>query len=347
LVLSFKSKIGFSMIARRIAIDLGTTNTLVYLPKKGIIINEPSVVAVSADDNKILAVGGEAKEMVGRTPESISSEHPLKDGVIANYRVTEAMLKYYINKIAGNLRLFRPEVMVSVPAGVTSTERRAVIDATLSAGAKEAHIIKEPVAAALGAGIPIGASQGNMIIDVGGGTSEVAVIALGDIVVSTSVRVGGNLMDQAIADFIRKKHKLIIGENTAETLKKKIGTALPLTKEKTMEISGSNAISSLPESMIIGSNDVPPAVEPVLKEIVDAVKSVLQKTPPELAADVIDKGIVMTGGGSKLRRFDALMTRITGVPCQVAERPLTAVVRGAGMAIEKLEEFKKSVLWLK
>jgi len=335
------------MIARRIAIDLGTTNTLVYVPRKGIVINEPSVVAISAEDNKILAVGKDAKEMIGRTPESIIAEHPLKDGVIASYRITEAMLKYYINKISGGLRLFRPEVMVSVPAGVTSTERRAVVDATLSAGAKEAHIIKEPVAAALGAGIPIGASSGNMIIDIGGGTSEVAVIALGDIVVSTSVRVGGNKMDVAIADYIRKKHTLIIGQNTAEEVKIKIGSALPLTHEKTMEISGSNAISSLPESLIIGSNDIPPALEGVLKEIISAVKSVLQKTPPELAADVIDKGIVMSGGGAKLRKFDQLMTRITGVPCQVAERPLTAVARGAGMAIERLEEFKKSVLWIK
>lgn len=334
-------------MAKRIAIDLGTTNTLVYLPKKGIVFNEPSVVAISADEEKILAVGKDAKEMIGRTPESIIASHPLRDGVIANYRVTEAMLKYYINKASGAFNLIRPEVMVSVPAGVTSTERRAVVDATMAAGAKEAHIIKEPVAAALGAKIPIGSASGNMVIDIGGGTSEVAVIALGDIVVSTSVRVGGNKMDEAIADYIRRKHKLIIGERTAENIKIKIGTAMPLRKEKTIEISGSNTITSLPESLFIGSNDIPPALEDVLKDIIASVKSILQKTPPELAADVIDKGIVMTGGGSKLRRIDDLFTRVTGVPCQKAEDPLLCVVRGAGMALEKLDEYKKSVLWIK
>jgi len=334
-------------MAKRIAIDLGTTNTLVYVPKKGIIFNEPTVVAISADTDKILAVGKEAKEMIGRTPESIIASHPLRDGVIANYRVTEAMLRYYINKVSGAFNLFRPEVMVSVPAGVTSTERRAVIDATLAAGAREAHLIKEPVAAALGARVPIGSASGNMIIDIGGGTSEVAVIALGDIVVSTSVRVGGNKMDEAIADYIRRKHKLIIGERTSERIKIKIGTAMPLRKEKTMEVSGSNSITSLPESIFIGSNDIPTAIEEVLKDIISAVKSILQKTPPELAADVIDKGIIMSGGGSKLRRIDDLFSRITGVPCQRAEKPLTCVVKGAGMALEQLDEYKKSVLWIK
>lgn len=334
-------------MAKRIAIDLGTTNTLVYVPKKGIIFNEPTVVAISAETDKILAVGKEAKEMIGRTPESIIASHPLRDGVIANYRVTEAMLRYYINKVSGAFNLFRPEVMVSVPAGVTSTERRAVIDATLAAGAREAHLIKEPVAAALGAGVPIGSASGNMIIDIGGGTSEVAVIALGDIVVSTSVRVGGNKMDEAITDYIRRKHKLIIGERTAEKIKIKVGTAMPLRKEKTIEISGSNSITSLPESLFVGSNDIPVALESVLKDIISAVKSILQKTPPELAADVIDKGIIMSGGGSKLRRIDDLFSRITGVPCQLAEKPLLCVVKGAGMALEQLDEYKKSVLWIK
>ncbi|TSC92120.1 MAG: rod shape-determining protein MreB [Candidatus Berkelbacteria bacterium Licking1014_96] len=334
-------------MAKRIAIDLGTTNTLVYVPKKGIIFNEPTVVAISAETDKILAVGKEAKEMIGRTPESIIASHPLRDGVIANYRVTEAMLRYYINKVSGAFNLFRPEVMVSVPAGVTSTERRAVVDATLAAGAREAHLIKEPVAAALGAGVPIGSASGNMIIDIGGGTSEVAVIALGDIVVSTSVRVGGNKMDEAITDYIRRKHKLIIGERTAEKIKIKVGTAMPLRKEKTIEISGSNSITSLPESLFVGSNDIPTALESVLKDIISAVKSILQKTPPELAADVIDKGIIMSGGGSKLRRIDDLFSRITGVPCQLAEKPLLCVVKGTGMALEQLDEYKKSVLWIK
>lgn len=334
-------------MAKRIAIDLGTTNTLVYVPKRGIIFNEPTVVAISAETDKILAVGKEAKEMIGRTPESIIASHPLRDGVIANYRVTEAMLRYYINKVSGAFNLFRPEVMVSVPAGVTSTERRAVIDATLAAGAKDAHLIKEPVAAALGAGVPIGSASGNMIIDIGGGTSEVAVIALGDIVVSTSVRVGGSKMDEAIAEYIRRKHKLIIGERTAERIKIRVGTAMPLRKEKTLEISGSNSITSLPESLFVGSNDIPAALEGVLKDIISAVKSILQKTPPELAADVIDKGIIMSGGGSKLRRIDDLFSRVTGVPCQRAENPLLCVVKGAGMALEQLDEYKKSVLWIK
>ncbi len=334
-------------MARRIAIDLGTTNVLVFIPKKGIVINEPSVVALQAEDNKIVAIGHEAKKMIGRTPESIVAAHPLKDGVIANYNISEAMLKHYINKVSGRIRFTKPEVMIAVPVGITSTEKRAVIDATLSAGAKQAYLIKEPIAAALGAGIPIATASGNMIIDIGGGTTEVAVIALGDVVAANSVRVGGNKIDVAIANYIRKKHNLIIGEQTAEEIKKRIGNVIEPKKESKMEVSGSNAITGLPESLMITSADIVKAVKAPLLEIISAVKSVLQQTPPELASDVMDKGIILTGGSALLRNIDTLLTKVTGVPCQVAEDPLFCVVKGAGIAVEHLDAFKKSVLWAK
>jgi len=335
------------MILKRLGIDLGTTNVLVYVPEKGIVINEPCVVALDASSNKVMAIGTEAKEMLGRTPESIIAAHPLKDGVIANYHITLAMLRYFISRLGGRIRLFKPDIMVAIPAGVTSTEKRAVIDACISAGAKNAYIIKEPIAAALGAGIPIASPSGNMIIDVGGGTSEIAVIALGDIVSSTSVRVGGNKMDEAIANYIRKKHNLVIGEATAENIKTRVGSALPLKKELKMEVSGCNTITGLPESLIISSSDVVIGVREVLQEIIAAVKSVLQKTPPELASDVMDKGIIMTGGGAQLRSFDKMLTKITGVPCQLAEDPVLCVAKGTGIAVENLDAFKKSVLWAK
>lgn len=335
------------MFLQKIGIDLGTTNTLVWVPDKGIVVNEPSVVVLEASNNKIMAIGKEAKEMLGRTPDSIIALYPLKDGAIANYRVTEAMLKYFINKVGGRIRLIKPEVMIAVPAGITSTERRAVIDATNSAGAKNAYLIKEPIAAALGAGIAIGSPTGNMIIDVGGGTSEVAVISLGDIVASTSVRVAGIKFDSAIVNYIRKKYNLIIGEQTAESIKISIGAAQPLKKELSQEVSGSNAVTGLPESVIVTTNDIVNSLKDVLNEIISAVKTVLQKTPPELASDVMDKGIVMTGGGSKLRNFDALMTKVTGVPCQLAEESELAVVKGTGIAVDNLDEFKRSVLWAK
>lgn len=332
---------------RKIAIDLGTTSILVYLPKKGIVINEPSVVALQASNNEVMAIGEEARKMIGRTPESIIAATPLKDGVIANFRVAEAMLRYFINKVSGSIRLFKPDIMVSVPAGITSTERRAVIDACNAAGAKKTYIIKQPLAAALGAGIPIASPSGNMIIDIGGGTSEVAVVSLGDVVSSSSVRVGGDKFDTAIANAIRKSHNLIIGEQTAEGIKKKIGSAQNLKKEEKMEVSGSNAITGLPESVIISSEEIVKAIKSPLLEIINTVKDVLQKTPPELASDVMDKGIVLTGGGSLLRNIDTLLTKVTGVPCEVANDPLECVVKGSGIAIENLESFKKSVLWAK
>lgn len=332
---------------RKIAIDLGTNNFRVYIPKKGIVVSEPSVVAIQAFDNKVMATGSEAKLMIGRTPESIIAASPLKEGVIANFRITEAMLRYFINKVSGNIRLFKPEIMVSIPAGVTSTERRAVVDACNSAGAKQTYLIKQPIAAALGAGIPIATPSGNMIIDIGGGTSEIAVISLGDVVASTSVRVGGNKFDAAIANFIRKKYNLVIGDQTAEDIKIKIGSAQPLKKELKMEVSGSNTITGLPESVMVNSEEIVLAIKPPLVEIINAVKSVLQKTPPELASDIMDKGIILTGGGSKLRNMDTLLTKLTGVPCELANNPDECVVKGSGIAVENLESFKRSVLWTK
>ncbi len=334
-------------MVRKIAIDLGTNNIRVYVPKKGIVINEPSVVALQASDNKIMAIGDEAKKMIGRTPDSIIAASPLKDGVIANFRIAEAMLRYFINKVSGNFRMFKPDIMISIPAGITSTERRALIDACNTAGAKETFVVKQPIAAALGAGIPIAIPSGNMIIDIGGGTSEVAVISLGDVVASSSVRVGGNRFDQAIANFIRKKHNLIIGEQTSEEIKIKIGTVQSPKKEEKMEVSGSNTITGLPESIMISSEEIVKALKQPMLDIINAVKEVLQKTPPELASDVMDKGIVLTGGGSLLRQIDTLLTKVTGVPCEVANSPMESVVKGTGIAIENLESFKKSVLWAK
>lgn len=332
-------------MVRKIAIDLGTNSILVYVPKKGIVVNEPSVVALQTSDNQIMAIGNEAKKMIGRTPESIIAASPLQDGVIANYRIAEAMLRHFINKVSGNIRLFRPEIMVSVPAGVTSTERRAVIDACNAGGARQTYVVKKPLAAALGAGIPIATPAGNMIIDVGGGTTEVAVISLGDVVAFSSVRVGGNKIDLAIANYIRKKYNLVVGEQTAEQIKIQIGTAQNSKKEAKLEVSGSNTISGLPESVMVSSSDVVSAIRAPLLEIINAVKDVLQKTPPELASDVMDKGIILTGGGSLLRNLDSLLTKVTGVPCEVANKPLECVVKGSGIAVENLDAFKRSVLW--
>ncbi|MFO0702589.1 MAG: rod shape-determining protein [Candidatus Andersenbacteria bacterium] len=333
-----------AVFTKKVGIDLGTANTLVYVPKKGIVINEPSVVAVSVDDNRILAVGSEAKEMIGRTPDTIVASRPLRDGVIADYRITEAMLRYLIEKATGGVRFFRPEVMVAVPAGITSTERRAVVDATVSAGAKAAYIIKEPVAAAIGAGIPIGESSGNMIIDVGGGTSEIAVISLGGIVAVNSVRVGGNKFDAAIAEYIRKKHGLAIGDRTAERVKLQVASALPLERNEGMEIRGRDMVSGLPKTITITSNEVTEALQEELREIIKAVKQVLQETPPELSADIIDKGMVLSGGGALLRNLDQLLAKATGVNCYTAEDPLLCVAKGTGLALENLEAYKRSIL---
>lgn len=331
------------MLLSKIGIDLGTANTLVFVPKKGIVVNEPSVVAVTVEDNRVLAVGNEAKEMVGRTPEQIIAYRPMKDGAIADYRVTEAMLKYFIEKVSPRIRFTKPDVMVSTPAGVTSTERRAVVEATLKAGAKNAFIVKEPVLAAIGAGIPINSASGNMIINIGGGTSEVAVISLGGVVSAHSARVGGNKIDNAIATYIKRKHGLSIGERTAEEVKIAVGSALPQIKETYVEIKGRDLLGGLPKTIRVSSNDITEAIKEELQDIISAVKRVLQETPPELAADVMDKGMILSGGGALLRNLDKLITKSTGVPCYVADDPLLCVVNGTGTALDNLETYKKAI----
>ncbi len=328
----------------KLGIDLGTTNVLVHVPKRGIVINEPSVVAISIIDKKVLAVGREAKEMLGRTPDTIVAYRPLKDGVIADYRTTEAMLRYFINKALGGFRIFRPEVMVAVPAGITSTERRAVIDATLASGAKAAYIIKEPVAAAIGANIPIGNASGHMIIDIGGGTAEIAVISLGGVVASTSVRIGGNKFDNAIMEYIRKKYGLAIGERTSEEIKITIGSALYLDDKLTMEVRGRDMLTGLPKTIHVNSDDVTDAVSNELDGIISALKTVLQNTPPELAADIIDRGIIMSGGSCLLRNLDQLVTRATGIPSYIADEALLCVAKGTGIVLENLDAYKRSIL---
>ncbi|TSA45402.1 rod shape-determining protein [bacterium] len=332
------------MFNKKIGIDLGTANTLVFIQGKGIVINEPTVVAIGVDDNKILAVGAEAKEMLGRTPETIVAHRPMKDGVIADYRVTQAMLKYFITKAIGNILFFRPEVMISVPGGITSTEKRAVIDAAQSAGAKAAFVIKETVAAAIGAGIDISTPSGNLVIDIGGGTTDVAVLSLGGIVNQTSVRVAGNKMDAAIAEYIRKKHGLAIGDRTAEEIKIEIGSALPLEEEMEMEIRGRDLIQGLPKTIRVRTNEVVEAIQEPLREIVQAVRAVLQETPPELSSDIIDKGMVLTGGGANLRNLDRLISQSTGVPSYIADQPELCVAKGTGIALENLESYKRSIL---
>ncbi|HEU4571234.1 MAG TPA: rod shape-determining protein [Candidatus Limnocylindrales bacterium] len=329
----------------KIGIDLGTANVLVYVKGKGIVIDEPSVVAVS-DDNRIVAVGEEAREMIGRTPGNIQAIRPMKDGVIADYVITEAMLDFFIRKAMKRrvVGFSKPDVMISVPAGVTSVEKRAVRDAALKAGAHEAYLIEEPLAAAIGANVPISGPSGNMVIDIGGGTSEIAVIALGGIVVSTSLRVGGNKFDEHIATYIRKKYNLMVGDRTAEEVKIAIGTALPLEREMTMEVRGRDLIAGLPRTIPITSSEVMEAIEAPLQQLVAATRVVLEQTPPELSSDIIDKGMVMSGGGSLLRNIDKLLTQVTGVPCHVAENALNCVALGTGLALEHFDFFKKSLV---
>lgn len=332
------------MFSNKIAIDLGTCNSLVYVQGKGVVLYEPSVVAVSMPGNKILAVGEGAKEMIGRTPADIRVYRPLKDGVIADYKVTQSMLKYFIRKTSSGLKFLKPELVISVPAGITSTERRAVIEAALSAGAKSAYVAKEPILAAIGAGIPINSSSGHMIIDIGGGTSEVAVISLGGIVTWHSVRVAGDKLDTAIAEYIKKKYNLAIGTQSAEEIKIKIGTALPQKDPKYLEIQGRDLILGLPRNIKISSNEVCEAISDVLAEIMQAVKHVLSETPPELSADIMNKGIIVAGGGALLPKINELVAQSTGVPCFVAEEPLFCVVKGTGTVLENLEEYKKVLL---
>lgn len=332
------------MFNKRIAIDLGTANTRVYIPRKGLVANEPSVVAISVDDNRIVAIGADAKEMLGRTPDMITASRPLRNGVIADYRVTEALLKYLINNVAGHIRLSRPELMISVPTGATSTERRAVIDAAIAAGAKKVYIIRAPVAAAIGANVPISAPAGNLVVDIGDGTTEVAIISLGGIVAQNSVRVGGSRISSAIAEYIRKKHGLVVGVQTSEDIKKRIGSATSTDKPKKMQVRGRDVIGGLPKTIEITSTEVTNAIKDRLDEIILAVKAVLEQTPPELSSDIIDRGMIITGGGGLLRNIDKLMTKVTGVPAYIAEDPMLCVIKGTGTALEHLDEYLRSVI---
>ena len=331
------------MFGKKLGIDLGTANTLVFVPGKGIVLNEPSVVAVS-EDNRILAVGNDAKTMIGRTPEAVIAYRPMRDGVIADYRVTEAMLRYFINKALGRWTIWKPDVLISVPAGVTSTERRAVIEAAVKAGAKNAYVVKEPILAAIGAGIPIHEPRGHIIVDIGGGTTDVAVISLGGIVAATSVKCAGNRIDAAIADYIKKTWNLGIGEKTAEDIKIKIGSAVILEEELVTAVNGRDFISGLPRTIEIKTNEIVKAIGRELRDIIKAIKDVLQETPPELASDIIDYGIIMTGGTSQLRHFPELVFRRVGVKAELAKDPLYCVALGTGIALEHLDVYKKSVI---
>ncbi|MEE8163916.1 MAG: rod shape-determining protein [Anaerolineae bacterium] len=331
------------MFEKQIGVDLGTVNVLVYVKGKGIVLYEPSMVAISVNENKIVAVGEEARSMLGRTPETIEVMRPMRDGVIADYVVTEAMLRYFITKVCGRFRLFRPVVMVTVPVGVTSVESRAVHEAAIQAGGKEAHLIPEPLAAAIGAGLPIGTPTGNMVVNIGGGTTESAVISMNGIVVSSSVRIGGNEMDEAIVAYVRKKYNLIIGEPTSEEIKFQIGSAMPLDEELTMEVQGRDQVSGLPKTIPINSGEVTEAIAETLAAIVGVVRAVLEKTPPELSSDIIDRGMVLVGGGALLRNIDRLLTKQTGVPCYVAEDAMACVATGAGRALENYHILKRSL----
>jgi len=331
------------MFEKQIGVDLGTVNVMVYVKGKGIVLREPSMVAISANENKIVAVGEEARRMLGRTPETIEVMRPMRDGVIADYVVTEAMLRYFITKVCGRFRLFRPVVMVTVPVGVTSVESRAVHEAAVQAGGKEAYLMPEPLAAAIGAGLPIGTPTGNMVVDIGGGTSESAVISMNGIVVSSSVRVGGTEMDEAIVAYVRKKYNLLIGEPTAEEVKFELGSAMPLDEELTMEVQGRDQVAGLPKTIQIKSGEVTEAIAEPLAAIVGVVRAVLEKTPPELSSDIIDRGMVLVGGGALLRNIDRLLTKETGVPCYVAEDAMACVATGAGRALENYQILKRSL----
>ena len=333
----------FDRFTPKVGIDLGTTSVLVFVPGQGIVLNEPSVVAIG-ENNKVLAVGAEAKRMIGRTPESIRAYRPMKDGVIADYRVTEAMLRYFLQKALSRYNIFKPDVMVSVPAGVTSTERRAVVEATIKAGARNAYVVKEPILAAIGAGVPIYEPQGHMIVDIGGGTIDVAVISLGGIVAANSVKCAGNRIDAAIITFVKKSRNLSIGEKTAEEVKIKVGSALPLEEELVMELKGRDVFTGLPRTTEIRTNEVVRAIASELREMIKAIKDVFQDTPPELASDIIDGGIIMTGGTSQLRNFPELVKRRTGVKAQLADQALFCVVKGTGVALEHLTTYKRAIL---
>lgn len=329
----------------KIGIDLGTKNSLVFIPNKGIVMNEPSVVAVSLTENKVMAVGLAAKEMIGRTPDTIRVYSPLREGVIADYRTTQAMLKHFINTVnTGFMRFFKPELLIGVPAGVSSTERRAVIESGIWAGARDVFLAKEPILSAIGAGIPINSSSGHMIVDIGGGTTEVAVISLGGIVNSYSLRVAGDKLDIAITDFIKDKYNLAIGEQTAEEIKIKIGTAMPEKDQKYLEIKGRDLMLGLPKTIKVSSNEICTAISDPLRDIIQCIKNVLRETPPELSADIMDKGMVIAGGGACLRNVASLFSEATGVPCFLAEDPLSCVAKGTGAMLDNLDVYKRSIM---
>src|SRR3989344_2323406 len=332
------------MFTRKIGIDLGTTNTLVFLPDKGIVINEPTVVALKKPENSVLAVGAEAKEMVGRTPENIITYRPLKEGVIAEYYITQAMLRYFIEKSIGAFNIFKPEVVISVPAGITSTEERAVTNAAKEAGAKEVFLVKEPLLASLGAGIPIHSSEGNMIVNIGGGTTEVAVISLGGIVAWSSLRIAGNRFDQAITEYTRKKYGLAIGESTAENIKITAGSALPNKTKADVKVRGRDLMTGLPKNIIINSNEVAEAINPFLVEIVNSIQSVFNVTPPELAADIMENGMILSGGSSQLRYLDEFIKRSLGVEAFVAEDPFFCVAKGTAIVLSHIDVYKRTLL---
>ena len=333
-----------SVFSPKLGIDLGTTNVLVFVPGRGVVLNEPSVVAVSTENNKVVAIGVEAKQMIGRTPDSITAYRPMKDGVIADYRVTEAMLRYFMRKALGRFNLFKPTVLISVPAGVTSTEKRAVIEAAAKAGARSAYVVKEPILAAIGAGIPIHEPMGRMVADIGGGTIDVAVISLGGIVASTSVKCAGNKLDRAIADYVKKQYNLAIGDKTAEEIKITIGSAVPITDELTMPVKGRDLVSGLPRTVDLKTNEIVQAMHKELREMMGAIRKVLQDTPPELASDIIDNGIILTGGTSQLRNLPELVLRRTGVNSNLAQDAYFCVARGTGVALRHLDTYKKSII---
>src|SRR3989344_1336939 len=332
------------MFTRKIGIDLGTANTIVFVPSRGFIINEPTIVSLSLPDNKVLAVGKEAKDMLGRTPDDIAAYRPLKDGVIADYYITKAMLRYFINKATGSFNIIQPDVVISAPAGISPTERRAIMNAAREAGAKEAYVVREPILAALGAGIPINSHSGNMIINIGGGTSEVAVVSLGGIVSWASQRVAGNKFDQAIMEYIKKKYSLVIGEQMAEGVKIAIGSTLPSREKLEYQIRGRDLVSGLPKDIVINSNEIAEALNPHLMEIAASVQNVFNSTPPELVADIMEKGIMVSGGGAHLRHIDEFFKRMTGVETYIAEEPLFCVAKGAGLILNHLDVYKRTLM---
>ena len=334
----------FNNMSDDMGIDLGTANTLVHCKEKGIIIREPSVVAVEVDTNEVLAIGAEAKRMIGRTPGNIVAIRPMKDGVIADYEITQSMLKHFIKTAMGSKAFVRPRILVGVPSGVTEVEKRAVIDATIEAGAREAYLIEEPMAAAIGAGLPVQEATGSMVVDIGGGTCEVAVISLGGIVVSKSVRSGGDSIDAAIVRYIRKTFNLLIGDRTAETIKIEIGTAMKVDNPPTMDVRGRDLVTGLPKNIVVNANHICDAVEEPVSNLVDAVRNTLERTPPELSADIMDRGIVMTGGSSMLRNLDRLISRETGMPVFVSDEALNCVVLGTGIAVENIDIYKKGFM---